>query len=87
LTALVLLGKPDCHLCHVMREVVERVRPAFGLALREQDVRADERWRPYLLEIPVLLLGDREVARHRIDEATLHQRLLAFGLTAGAPNT
>jgi glutaredoxin-like protein DUF836 len=77
---LLLLGKPDCHLCHVMREVVERVAPAFGLILVERDVRDSPEWKRYVLEIPVLLLGGRELARHRIDEAGLRQRLAETGL-------
>jgi glutaredoxin len=78
---LTLLGKPDCHLCHAMRTVAEAVLPEFGAALVEKDVRADpETERLYLLDIPVLLLGEREVARHSIDADDLRRRLAELGL-------
>lgn len=73
---LVLLSKPGCHLCEELREVVERVAPDLGVALEERDVRADpEVSRRYALEIPVLLLGEQEVLRHRATEAELRARL------------
>lgn len=72
---LTLLGKPGCHLCHEMRQVVERVLADYGASLVEQDVRDDLHWRRYLWEIPVLLLGEQELARHRVSEAELRNRL------------
>ncbi len=78
---LTLLGKPDCHLCHEMRAVVERVLVEGGAELVERDVREDpELERRYRLEIPVLLWGDREVARHRVTEVDLRRRLSELGL-------
>jgi glutaredoxin-like protein DUF836 len=73
---LTLLGQPGCHLCHEMRAVVERVVAGTGAALVEEDVRSDPGWRPYRLEIPVLLLDGAEIARHRVGEEEL-RRLLA----------
>jgi glutaredoxin-like protein DUF836 len=59
-----------------MREVAERVAGGFGLALIERDVTEDpEAERRYLFEIPVLFLGDLEVARHRVTEEALRERL------------
>ena len=79
--ALTLLGKPDCHLCHAMRAVVEAVLPEFGASLVEKDVRDDpETDRLYRLEIPVLLLGEREVARHHVSADDLRTRLVEMGL-------
>jgi len=73
---LTLVGKPDCHLCEDMKAVVERVAPAFAATVVEKDVRDDpELERRYVFEIPVLLAGPREVARHRIDEPELRRRL------------
>jgi glutaredoxin-like protein DUF836 len=74
--ALVLLGKPGCHLCEEMRAVAEPVARALGLPFDERDVRSDpELDALYGLDIPVLLLGGREVARHHVDAATLRIRL------------
>lgn len=78
---LTLLGKPDCHLCHAMRAVAASVLPEFGASLVEKDVRDDpETQRLYLLDIPVLLLGEREVARHSVTAADLRARLVELGL-------
>ena len=82
--AVVLLGKPDCHLCHVMREVVEKVLLDFAATLEERNVLETEpetRAR-YLYEIPVLLLEGREIARHRIAEEDLRRRLRELGLNS-----
>jgi hypothetical protein len=76
---LVLVGKPGCHLCEVMREVVSPVAAELGLALAERDVRSDpELDALYRNDIPVLLLGGREVARHRVTAADLRARLRAM---------
>ena len=73
---LVLLGKPDCQLCHEMATVVAPVLAELGLVLVERDVRDDpEMLRRYRLDIPVLLLGGVELARHRITVEELRLRL------------
>ncbi len=76
---LTLLSKPGCHLCHQMREVVEKVVAASDVTLVEEDVRSDPSWRAYLLEIPVLLLDGAEIARHRVGEEELRRRLADRG--------
>jgi hypothetical protein len=59
-----------------MREVVERALRGSALRLVEVDVRDHpDLEKRYVFEIPVLLLGDREIARHRITEGELRQRL------------
>lgn len=70
-----LLGKPDCHLCHELHAVAAPVAAELGLVLERQDVRSREDWRPYLLEIPVLLLDGTELARHRATADELRSRL------------
>jgi len=77
---LTLLGKPGCHLCHKMRERLVRILGAEA-AIEERDVRDDpEMERRYLLQIPVVLLGDQEVVRHLVSEEELRARLTRFGL-------
>lgn len=76
---LTLLGKPDCHLCHVMEEVVRPVAERRGARLVVRDIRGDpELQRRYRWDIPVLLCGETEIARHRIDAETLDARLAAL---------
>jgi hypothetical protein len=73
---LILVGKPGCHLCDRMREVAAPLAAEMGLALEEADIRSDpELDALYRWDIPVLLLGGREVARHRTDPADLRRRL------------
>jgi hypothetical protein len=73
---LTLLGKPDCHLCHEMHAIVQRVLRDVEADLLERDIRDDpELERRYRFDIPVLLLGDRELARHRTTEEEIRRRL------------
>lgn len=74
---LVIVSKPGCHLCEVMRGVVAPVAAELGLTLQEKDVRSDPELTRYRHDIPVLLLDGREVARHRVTEADLRARLSA----------
>ena len=68
---LTLLSRPDCHLCEAMLAEIETV--AAGRARIEiVDIDDDEDLlRKYVYEIPVLLHGDTELARHRLDRARL----------------
>ena len=68
-----LYSKPDCHLCDEMKAVVRRVlRSRSNISLEEIDISNDpallER---YGLEIPVLIIDGRKVAKYRITEAEL----------------
>ena len=64
-----------------MRAVVERVLSEFEARLEEKDVRDDPALEAlYVFEIPVLLLGGREIARHRVTENELRARLRDAGL-------
>ena len=76
---MILLGKPGCHLCHVMEEAVAPVLAARGIRLVVRDVRDDDELRRrYRNDIPVLLEGDVELARHRITPEELLARLDAL---------
>jgi hypothetical protein len=66
-----------------MRRVVERVLSGQDGALIERDVSEDPELERYRLEIPVLLLGAQEVARHRVTEAALRERLVRAGFDSG----
>ena len=76
-----LLGKPDCHLCHVMEDAIAPLLAARGITLVVRDVREDpDLLRRYRNDIPVLLAGDVELARHRIAPEELIARLAALGV-------
>jgi len=81
--ALVLVGKPGCHLCERMRDVAAGVAAEMGLVIEERDLRLDPELEAlYRHDIPVLLLDGREVARHRVTAADLRARLREI---AGGP--
>ena len=76
---MILVGKPDCHLCHVMEEAVAPVLAERGIRLVVRDVREDPDWlRRYRNDIPVLLADGVELARHRITSEELTARLEAL---------
>jgi len=76
MTQLTLLTRDGCRLCDEMKEVVHavarRVETARSLTLTEIDISTrpdlEKRWG---MEIPVLLSGEREIARHRISAGQL----------------
>lgn len=79
--SLTLLSRPDCHLCHEMRALVERLIRGTPLELVECNIEEDETLlRRYALAVPVLVAGESEIARHRISEADLRSRLRELGL-------
>jgi hypothetical protein len=68
-----------------MRAILDKVLPGFDAGLLEKDVRDDPALeRRYLWEIPVLLLGERELVRHRVTEADLRRLLGEAGLAGSA---
>ena len=74
---LSLYSKPGCHLCDVMKDAVRHAianRPDY--ALQEVDISNDaELLRKYELEIPVLELDGRKIAKYRISETELGRAL------------
>lgn len=63
-----LLGRVGCHLCEGVLRQIEPVVARFGAELRTVDIDTDRVLRErYGNEIPVVFLGNREWARHRID--------------------
>ncbi len=72
----VLLSKPGCHLCEVMKATAIPLLDALGLRLVERDVREDpEDERRYATEIPVLLWKGVVVAQGRTTADALRARL------------
>jgi hypothetical protein len=73
---LLLLGKPGCHLCEAMRDVLVPVAAEMGFAVDERNILADPELEAlYRYDIPVLLLDGREVARYRATPDFLRERL------------
>jgi hypothetical protein len=73
---LTLYGRPDCHLCHDMRAVVEAVRAEVAFDLEEVDVDGDPALvAAYGEEIPVLAVNGRKAFKYRVTPAALRARL------------
>jgi thioredoxin reductase (NADPH) len=75
---LTLITRVYCHLCDEMREALAPLAADAGAGVEEIDVDDDPeleaRWGEH---VPVLLAGERELCRHRLDRAALVAYLAA----------
>ncbi|GAA1961429.1 glutaredoxin family protein [Microbacterium deminutum] len=83
MTTLTLIGKPDCHLCDVAREVVETVvaeLPDEAVTIDEVSILEDpalyELWRE---KIPVVLIDGSLHGHWRVSPERLRAALVAAG--------
>jgi glutaredoxin len=71
-----LYSKPGCHLCEELRAALDELRDAYALTIEEIDITQHaELFARYRFEIPVLFEGGREIARGRISDRELIERL------------
>jgi len=71
-----LYGRPGCHLCDEAEAELRRLAPRLGFELQLVNIEADdELHRRYLYEIPVVALGDMEIAKAPIRGKALEDRL------------
>ena len=71
---LTIYSRPGCHLCDEMKAIVTRVTASSAGAVRidEVDISTDPQLEErYGLEIPVLLVEGKKVAKYRITEEAL----------------
>ena len=81
MTTLTLIGKPDCHLCDVAREIVDLVVAEFpddSVVVQERSIADD----PALYElwwekIPVVLIDERLHGHWRVSAERLRAALTA----------
>jgi hypothetical protein len=81
---ITVIGKPDCHLCEVAKDVVARVAADTGAGWQELSILDD----PGLAErywelIPVILVDGEHHDVHRVDEDRLRTALGADGPAMG----
>jgi glutaredoxin len=63
-----LYTRVGCHLCEEARSQMAPLLLEFGARLREVDIDADPQLRElYNLDVPVIFLAGRKVAKHRLD--------------------
>jgi glutaredoxin len=77
-----IYSKPGCHLCDQMKSLVLRIIAGHPnrheLSLDEIDISGDpELLDRYGLEIPVLMIDGKKVAKYRVSEMELTQMLEA----------
>jgi glutaredoxin len=65
---ITLYTRPGCHLCDEAKAAIAPLLHEFGAVLREVNIDADpvleER---YGWDIPVIFIGQRKAAKHRVD--------------------
>lgn len=75
---LTLYSRPGCHLCDEMKAVIDRVSVHIPLTVDLIDISTSAELEGlYGLEIPVLLIDGRKVAKYRITEPALVRALSA----------
>jgi glutaredoxin len=72
-----LYTRPGCHLCDEAKLQMAPLLAEFGARLHEVNIDADpallER---YNLDVPVIFLADRKIAKHRVDPSQFRRQLL-----------
>ena len=76
MTELTLLTRPGCHLCDAMKRIVTAVQTRHPFELTEIDIsNHPDLERRFGTEIPILLRGDRVLARYRVSATQLLDQL------------
>jgi len=73
---LTIYSKPGCHLCDDMKSIVHRVVATLShrqtMTFEQIDISTDPKLLDrYSLEIPVLLIDGKKVAKYRVSEEEL----------------
>ena len=67
-----LYTKPGCHLCDVVKATIQKVAAARPLRLVERNILDEPAdLQRFQHAIPVVFVGEREVARYRVTERQL----------------
>ena|SRR5690242_1291706 len=72
-----LYTRPGCHLCEEAKSLIAPLVAEFDARLREVNVDADpELHERFNLDVPVIFLGSRKIAKHRVDPIQFKRLLL-----------
>ncbi len=72
--------RPGCHLCDEARAAIAPLLSEFGAALREVNIDDDPVLKErYAWDIPVIFIGARKAAKHRVDTAQFRRQLSEAG--------
>lgn len=71
-----LYSRPGCHLCEEAKAQMAPLLRKFGARLREVNIDQDPILRErYTNDVPVVFLGGRKVAKHRLNVQQFRRRL------------
>lgn len=71
-----LYTRPGCHLCDDAKTAIAPILQEFGASLREVNIDDDAVLKErYGWDIPVLFIGSRKSAKHRVDVAQFRKQL------------
>jgi glutaredoxin len=71
-----LYTRPGCHLCDDAKADIAPLLREFGAVLHEINIDEDAALKDrYGWDIPVLLIGQRKAAKHRVDVAQFRRQL------------
>jgi len=71
-----LYTRPGCHLCEEAKAAIAPLLKEFGATLREVNVEEDPVLRErYGQDVPVIFLGARKAAKHRVDVKQFRRQL------------
>ena len=73
---VVVYSRVGCHLCDVVKEQLERLRPRADFTWREVDIDADPELRQrYNEEVPVVFIDGRKAFKYHLNERDFLRRL------------
>ncbi len=71
-----LYSRPSCHLCEEAKAQIAPLLKEFGARLTEINIDEDPELRQrYDYDVPVIFLGARKAAKHRVDAAQFRRQL------------
>lgn len=71
-----LYTRPGCHLCEEAKAAIAPLLREFGAVLREVNIDHDTVLKErYGWDIPVIFIGQRKAAKHRLDVAQFRRQL------------
>jgi glutaredoxin len=71
-----IYARPGCHLCEEAKTQIAPLLKEFGARLTEINIDEDSQLRTrYDCEVPVIFLGARKVAKHRVDVVQFRRQL------------
>ena len=71
-----IYSRPGCHLCEEAKTQIAPLLGEFGALLTEINIDEDAELRArYNYDVPVIFLGARKAAKHRVDLAQFRRQL------------